>query len=158
MKLLVGLLAAVVLPAQDGCVPDLAAAPGAGVRKLMELDARFCRDFAERGVEGWMAHWADDVVVFAPDRPVQRTKAEARDHYQKVFGGRKPTLRWNPRGGMISSDGELGFTYGTWRSRVADREGKIVERTGKYQTTWRRQKDGSYKIVADIGQPDAGNR
>ena len=33
--------------------------------------------------------------------------------------------------------------------------GQTAKLTGKYQTTWKKQKDGSWKIVADIGNPDS---
>jgi ketosteroid isomerase-like protein len=117
------------------------------VDTLMKLDEQFCRDFAERGVDGWMSYWAEDVVVFRPDGPFIRTKSEAAEHYTKAFGTGKVALKWKPLGGMISSGSDLGFTYGTWERGNGQ--------TGKYMTTWKKQKDGSWKIVADLGNPDA---
>jgi ketosteroid isomerase-like protein len=133
MRLLAGLLIAVSAFGADS------------VQTLMKLDEQFCRDFAARGVDGWMSWFAEDAVVFRPDGPVIRTKAEATAHYRKVFPPGQNSLRWKPLGGMISSASDLGFTYGTWESKG---------RTGKYLTTWKKQKDGSWKIVADIGNPD----
>jgi ketosteroid isomerase-like protein len=116
------------------------------VDTLMKLDEQFCRDFAERDVDGWMSHWAEDVVVFRPDGPFIRTKSAATEHYRKAFGGGKVNLNWKPLGGMISSGSDLGFTYGTWERGDGQK--------GKYMTTWKKQKDGSWKIVADLGNPD----
>jgi ketosteroid isomerase-like protein len=116
------------------------------VQTLMKLDEQFCRDYAARGVEGWMSWFAGDPVVFRPDGPIIRTKAEAAEHYRKVFPPGENALRWKPLGGMMSASADLGFTYGTWEAKG---------RTGKYMTTWKKQKDGSWKIVADIGNPDA---
>jgi ketosteroid isomerase-like protein len=120
---------------------------------LMDLDEQFCRDFAAKGVEGWLAHFADDAIVFPPRGPIKSGGPEVRAHYEKVFA--KPgDLRWKPVGGFIAKGDDLGYTYGTWQSSGKDKDGNAVTRTGKYFSTWRLQKDGSWKIVADIGQPD----
>ena len=115
------------------------------VQNLMKLDEQFGRDYQARGVEGWMSWFADNPVVFRPDGPIIRTKAEAMQYYRKVFPPGENALRWKALVGMISASGDLGFTYGTW---------SMKDRTGKYMTTWKKQKDGSWKIVADIGNPD----
>jgi ketosteroid isomerase-like protein len=133
MKMLAGLLLALTAFAADT------------VQTLMKHDEQFGRDFAARGVEGWMSWFADDVVVFRPNGPIIRRKAEAAEHYRKVFPPGQNSLRWKPLGGMISSAGDIGFTYGTWESKG---------RTGKYLTTWKKQKDDRWKIVADVGNPD----
>ena len=124
-------------------------------KTLMAADEQFCRDFAARGVDGWMSWFAEEPVVFPPDGPVIRTKAEAYAFYRKMFATPGMQLTWKPLGGMISSSRDLGFTWGSWESRGTDAQGKAVRRTGKYQTTWKKQADGSWKIVADIGNPDA---
>ncbi|HET8550127.1 MAG TPA: nuclear transport factor 2 family protein [Bryobacteraceae bacterium] len=114
---------------------------------LTRADEQFCRDFAARGAEGWISWFADDAVVFRPDGPITRTRAEAAEHYRKVFPADKPnSLRWKPLGGVISASGDLGFTWGTWENNG---------RTGKYLTNWKKQKDGKWKVIADIGNPDA---
>ena len=130
------------------------AADKATPKTLMDLDEQFCRDFAARGVEGWLAHFADDAIVFAPRGPIVTGKAAARAHYEKAFAG-GGSLRWKPAGGFVAAGGDLGYTYGTWESAGKGPDGKQVKRTGKYFSTWKLQKDGGWKIVADIGQPDA---
>jgi ketosteroid isomerase-like protein len=121
------------------------------VQTLMAADEEFCRDFTARGVEGWLAHFADDAVVFSADGPITRDRKALEAHYRKLFAGKVP-LTWKPLGGEIAASGDLGFTYGTW---LISGE---TPRTGKYQTIWKKQRDGSWKIVADIGNPDEPGR
>lgn len=142
---------AVALLMMSGIV---AAAGKPGVQTLMAIDEQFCREFAAKGVEGWLAYFADDAVVFRSAGPITRDRKSLEDHYRKLFGPGKVPLTWKPLGGEIATSGDLGFTYGTWEMATKDKDGRPVTRTGKYQTTWKKQRDGSWKIVADIGNPD----
>jgi len=60
-------------------------------------------------------------------------------------------LFWTPAGGGISSCGDLGYTYGSYEFRSRDRDGKLGSTYGKYATIWRKQKEGSWKAVLDMG-------
>jgi len=133
----------------------MTAADKPSVRTLMALDEQFCRDFTDKGVDGWLEHFADDAVVFASGGPITRDRKSLDDYYRKLFGPGKFPLTWKPLGGEIATSGDLGFTYGTWEIKAKDKDGNSISRTGKYQTTWKKQSDGSWKIVADIGNPDS---
>jgi ketosteroid isomerase-like protein len=124
-------------------------------KTLMKLDTEFCQAFQQKGVAGWLEYWGQDAVVFPQRGPIQTGILAATKYYQAVFGDRKGGLTWTPVGGHMSQAGDLGFTYGTWVSGRKGPDGKPETVTGKYFTTWKKQKDGSWKIVADIGQPDA---
>jgi len=132
----------------------VAAAGKPSVQTLMALDEQFCRDFAAQGVDGWLAYFADDAVVFSSKGPITRDRGALEKHYRELFGPGKVPLTWKPSGGEIAASGDLGFTYGTWEMPSKDKDGRAITRTGKYQTTWKKQRDGTWKIVADIGNPD----
>jgi ketosteroid isomerase-like protein len=51
----------------------------------------------------------------------------------------------------ISASGDLGYTYGTFEFRSINKDGKPVIAHGKYTSIWKRQKDGSWKVVLDMG-------
>jgi ketosteroid isomerase-like protein len=58
----------------------------------------------------------------------------------QVFADPKFVLRWEPLGAEVS--GNLGYTYGLYRSSNG---------YGKYVSVWKKQRDGSWKIVVDAG-------
>jgi len=60
-------------------------------------------------------------------------------------------LLWTPLGGGVSASGDLGYTYGTYEFRSRDEDGKLGSTYGKYATIWRKQSDGSWKVVLDMG-------
>ena len=60
-------------------------------------------------------------------------------------------LTWAPVGADIADSGDLGYTYGTFEFRSKDKEGKPSAEHGKYTSIWKKQKDGSWKVVLDMG-------
>jgi ketosteroid isomerase-like protein len=63
--------------------------------------------------------------------------------------------RWQLLRAAISSGEDLGYTIGSYEITQSDEQGKRVASTGKYVTIWRKQPDGSWKVVFDSGVPDS---
>lgn len=61
------------------------------------------------------------------------------------------TLEWTPQEAVVADSGELGFTWGYYVTTVHDRNGALVTSYGKYLDVWRRQSDGVWRWIADIG-------
>jgi ketosteroid isomerase-like protein len=59
-------------------------------------------------------------------------------------------LIWEPRYGDVSSNGELGYLTGPARNTRASRDGG-KPRHMNYTSIWKRQRDGSFKVVMDVG-------
>jgi ketosteroid isomerase-like protein len=119
-------------------------------KALLDADARFARETAERGVEAWAAWFTEDGTMY-PARidPVQG-RAAIRELMSDLFDPRtgRGALRldWQPTRAEVSESGELGWTTGTSRALTPD-----GERRGKYITIWHKQADGSWKVAADLG-------
>jgi ketosteroid isomerase-like protein len=64
------------------------------------------------------------------------------------------TLSWKPSDAETSREGDLGYTWGHYDYRDRTADGKSIVETGTYVTIWRRQPDGSWKVVLDGGSPD----
>jgi ketosteroid isomerase-like protein len=65
------------------------------------------------------------------------------------------TLVWKPVKAEVSQSGDLGYTIGTYESRGPGPDGRFVTRYGKYCSVWKKQKDGAWKWVVDVGTPSA---
>jgi len=59
-------------------------------------------------------------------------------------------LMWEPRFGDVSGSGELGFLTGPVQNVRASRDGG-KPRYSNYASIWKRQRDGSFKVVMDVG-------
>lgn len=115
--------------------------------QLMELDLKFGVAAATKGLEGWMSFFAEDASIFPEGRPIITGVEKIRAYYEET--GFDPTsLSWKPVKAEISSSGDMGYTIGYWEIRT---EGAAASASGKYVTVWKKQLDGSWKVVADIG-------
>lgn len=126
----------------------LSASDAAG--SLMEADRRFDRDTASRGLDGWMANFADDAQLNTHKGVVKGTAA-LREHYKAMFAQKDFSIRWKPTFAEASQDGTLGYTFGEAEIKWTSPEGKPQSRPGRYVTIWRKQPDGVWKVVTDIG-------
>jgi ketosteroid isomerase-like protein len=117
---------------------------------LMEADKSFDRDTAARGLDGWMSWFAEDArIEGATD--VIAGKPALREVYSKMFAQREFRIHWWPVSADISVDGTLGYTFGRAAISWRDEKGELQTRESRYTTLWRRQKDGTYKVVFDMG-------
>lgn len=55
---------------------------------------------------------------------------------------------------VLAESGELGYTVGQYTITVTGEDGERSVEKGKYVTIWRKQADGSWKVVLDGGNSD----
>jgi len=60
-------------------------------------------------------------------------------------------VQWTSLRAEVSSSGDLGCTYGSYSTRMKDKDGKDTTFYGAYVTVWKKQADGSWKFLADAG-------
>jgi ketosteroid isomerase-like protein len=51
----------------------------------------------------------------------------------------------------IAQSADVGWTSGTFEFRSVGKDGKPIVEHGKYTSIWKKQPDGSWKIVLDMG-------
>lgn len=60
-------------------------------------------------------------------------------------------LSWEPTSAHVLVGADVGVTIGSWIRRVPGANGQVTERRGQYLTTWLKQDDGRWLVVADLG-------
>jgi ketosteroid isomerase-like protein len=109
------------------------------------------RAFAARAlVIGWkdafLEYFALSAVGFADGQP-----GSAREQLAKNPDPPKDLqLIWEPRYGDVAASGELGYLTGPVRNIRTSRDGG-KPRFSNYASVWKRQKDGSFRVVMDVG-------
>lgn len=148
--------AALVLAAWAGMVMAPrgdAFASGKEANALIAADLAFGEATAAKGLEGWLAWFAPDAIIYPSSRPAVKGLTAIREYYKEA-GFDPRNLRWKPTESGISKGGDLGFTSGTWQMETAG-DGKAKTARGKYLTVWQRQRDGRYLVLADMGNLDS---
>jgi ketosteroid isomerase-like protein len=124
--------------------------PETGKKALVAADEAFSRMAQERGLaEAFAAFAAPDATMM----PVNQDPVTGLDAVRKQFAGTPAgtALAWKPFRADISKSGDLGYTLGTYELKTRGPEGAPVTRYGKYCSVWKKQPDGSWKWVVDIG-------
>jgi ketosteroid isomerase-like protein len=141
------LVATIVLPTTR---PTVSASPKATPEMLKQLEAEFMKAAADRGSQGYMSYYAADSVEVPNGGPLIQGKAEIAKG-MSFLDDKNNRLIWTPVGADISASGDLGYTYGTYEFHSIDKDAKPVVQYGKYTSIWKLQKDGSWKVVLDMG-------
>lgn len=74
--------------------------------------------------------------------------AEAWSVFFSVDG---PEMKWRPEIVEVLDDGKLALTRGPYRMIASDDEGNRQEHWGTFNSVWRLQSDGQWKVVFDAG-------
>ena len=121
--------------------------PGKAV--LLDLEAKFAKDVAARGGEAFAAWFAEDGVALGNgSAPLIGKVAIAKGSKwdPKVY-----QLTWTPTDAVMGPSGDMGYTWGHYEGRSKDASGNPVQTSGRYMTIWRKERDGSWKVVLDAG-------
>jgi ketosteroid isomerase-like protein len=121
---------------------------------LMQLDRDFDKATTEKGVDGWVAFFAPNGSMLSYTSKPTTGFAEIRAAMKPAFDDSNFSLRWHPTKGEMMIPGVIGYTVGRWERIRMNKEGTWMKSTGTYSTTWKKQPDGSWKIVLDSGVSD----
>ena len=111
---------------------------------LVETERAFARTAASKGVRNsFLEYLADDGVLFRP-QPVNGKQ------YMSARPARPGLLSWEPTFAYVSRAGDLGYDTGPWEFREKGPDDKPIGH-GYFVTVWKKQPDGTWKFVVDIG-------
>jgi ketosteroid isomerase-like protein len=135
-------------PAAPNPLTDTTTTPGK--TQLFDLEARFAKDVREKGGAGFAAWFADDGITLGNGAaPVIGKVAIAKS------ANWLPTayeLTWTPTDGLMGPSGDMGYTWGHFEGHSKNAAGQTSATiVGRYLTIWRRQPDGTWKVVLDAG-------
>jgi len=141
IALLLGLLAA-EFAGRAGAESD-------GTAQLRQLEAEFVKTTAEKGLDGFMSYFAEDGAELVDGGGI----VTGKENIRQALGpwGPDQSLTWTPVKAEMAASGDLGYTYGTYVFKDKGKDGKLITAYGKYATVWKKQKDGSWKVVMDMG-------
>lgn len=106
---------------------------------------------AEAGdVERLFTFWTEDAVIYPPVGPAVEGIEAIRDFVRRSRDQEGFSIGWSPTGAEVSSDADVGYTFGSWQRTAPGPEGTLVSSTGNYVSIWRKQADGSWRCSVEI--------
>ncbi len=100
-------------------------------------------------VAKWASHYADDAIVMMANSPAWRGRAEFEAGAKAMFAyAAMSDFKVTTEDVLLS--GDIAVESGSNEMTMTPTGGKPMTDKGKYVTTWKRQADGSWKIVRDI--------
>ena len=118
---------------------------------ILKADRDFNQAVADRDLNRFLSFVAE-AATFNGGTP---TEVHGRDAIAKdwapFFEADGPRLTWIPTHAEVLGAGDLGYSVGSSEYRQAAAGGQAPVRRGQYLTVWRKQADGSWKVVYDTG-------
>lgn len=139
-------------PADGNATPaaETSEADSAAVKRAF---AAFNADIAARDLDAIKAHYASDAVMFIPGQaPFKGVDAIMGDY--KLYAA-DPAGKYSPGTETVTvSSGDMAYGEVNYQSTSTNPTTKAVETTDRYNlTVYRKQPDGSWKVVRDVNVP-----
>jgi len=143
------LLGTVVAVALAGRVDvDSAQAPtevAALAEEVRQTERAFARTMATRDHAAFVSFLAEDTVFLSEIRTL-RGRTQVADAWKRYYEGEKAPFSWDPERVEVLDSGTLALSTGP----VFDPSGA---RVGTFNSVWRREGPGRWRIVFDTGCP-----
>ncbi|MGI8788184.1 MAG: DUF4440 domain-containing protein [Pyrinomonadaceae bacterium] len=126
------------------CLSNVFGQENNNAEKLIGTEKTFAKVAEEKGLKpAFLEFLADDGIIFRPAAVNGKESWNSRPDSPAL-------LSWSPVYADVSSNGILGYTTGAGEYRPNGKTDTMVYYS-EYATVWRRQADGNYKAVLDIG-------
>ena len=112
--------------------------------EVRQAETAFAKTMADRDHAAFASFLATETVFFG--RGVLRGKTAVADAWKGFYTEKAAPFSWAPDSVEVLDSGELGMTSGP----VFDPSGK---RVGTFNSVWRKEKDGKWRIIFDKGCP-----
>jgi uncharacterized protein (TIGR02246 family) len=121
---------------------------------LRDLDAQWSAAAGAKDLDKTVSYYSDDAIVMPPNTSAARTKEAIRSAWKEMLTAPGAAIGWTATKVEAAKSGDLAYVSGTYEETMTDASGKPVKDRGKYVEVWKKQADGTWKVVADIWNSD----
>ena len=127
-------------------------------RAIRNADAATLKAAQADDVDGAVANYADDADWLPPNAPMVHGKTAIRAGWAKLISNPGFTIDWQINKLEVGRAGDLAYTTYAYQMAVDGANGKPITDQGKDVAVWKKQSDGSWKMVADTFNSDLAVR
>jgi ketosteroid isomerase-like protein len=114
-------------------------------RQVMAAERAFAATMADRDPAAFASFLAEDAIFFSGDTPIRGAEAVATE-WRPFFDQAEAPFSWDPDQVVVLESGSLALSTGPVRSPA----GEVI---GRFNSVWRRDAAGGWRIVLDRGSP-----
>ncbi len=115
---------------------------------LLDRDYEFARTSVKKGPAAAFNLYLADNAMQLPEGSLP---IYGRTAIYETMKGDHYDLLWTPVKAEVARSGELGWTWGKYVVVVRNDDGTETKMFGKYLNIWRKQADGKWKVIVDMG-------
>lgn len=123
-----------------------------GTLFLFDLERKFAAAVAQGGGPTFASFFDDNGMVLENLQPAWIGKAAIAQH--STWSPTTYQLTWTPEGGELSPGGDMGYTWGQYEGRSIGVATNAAVEHGRYVTVWKKEKNGTWKILMDTSNQD----
>lgn len=116
-------------------------------------DAAWLKAYDTKDVQKAVAVLDEQGSMLMSNAPIATGKKAVAKLIAADFA-RSQNLTWHVDKAGVAASGDLGYTSGSYEMSFQDASGKTVADKGKYLTVWKKQADGSWKVLFDMFNTD----
>jgi uncharacterized protein (TIGR02246 family) len=120
---------------------------------VMEQDRAWSE--STKDPQKFLSFFAPDASVYPPGMPIATGTEAINTMWGQMTVMPGFSIRWTANKADVAGSADLAYTAGTYEMTVSSPDLGLIKDVGKYVTTWKKQRDGQWKVVADIFNSDA---
>ncbi len=140
----------VLLPSSVSAQQPDRATVTAREKEIRAFESAMMAAAADKGAAGYMSFYAEDAVEL-PNGAQMILGKESIAKTMTFLDDKNNRLTWSPVHIDVSASGDLAYTFGNYEFSSVGKDGRPSVEHGKYTTIWKKQKDGKWKVVLDMG-------
>jgi len=121
---------------------------------LRTADEKWSKIAGTKDVAAFLAMVDESGSMLSPNTPILSGKDAVGQWATAVMSNPGFALSWKPSMVEVSASGDMGYTIGTYELKLQDPKGNLIADNGKYMTVWKKQSDGTWKVIADMFNTD----
>lgn len=120
---------------------------------IRDVDEQWAKAAGAHNLDNTVSYYTDDAVLLPPNATIVSGKQALRTSWAALLSP-NITLTWHANKVDVSQSGDLAYAVGAYDLSTKDAQGKLVSDHGKTIEVFRKQADGSWKVVADMYSSD----
>lgn len=121
---------------------------------IQAADAAWSTAIGSKNTDEFMKFVATDATMMPPNGPALNGADAITAWTSQMMQMPGFSVSWQANATEVAAAGDMGYTLGAYTSQMGMPDGSTMSDHGKYATVWKKQADGSWKVVVDIFNSD----